>query len=120
LTGQLKSKKEIIEAATAQSKMPEDQLYFLLGVTEFYKDKKDKSKKYSAPYAEIGRRYFEEKQERLYKLICNSKTKKPKVHFLDNDWLPLAGALIGDISYGTITTLIAILMKKGLHCQISS
>jgi hypothetical protein len=114
LKNEIKNKREIIEIAKSQSRMPEERLFFMLGVSEFYKDKKDSKLKYSAPYEKIGREFYEEKKEWLYELICNPKTKKPKLKLLDNDWLPLAGALIGDMSYGTVATLIAILMKKGL------
>lgn len=104
---------ELVKVAESQSKMSEALLFFNLGVSEFYKNKTSNAR-YSAPYEEIGREFFNKNKIKIFNLLCNPRTKKPKYN-IENDWIAIAGALLGDFTFGTVTTLVAILMRKGLN-----
>lgn len=111
------SRSDLLDVATKYSNMPEESLLFMLGVDVFYEQNPELKKrgvKASAPYLKIGKAYFEERLPDLQRILCDTKNRRPKSKIIESDWLGVAGALMGDLTFGAATAILAILMKNGI------
>jgi len=108
---------ELIELATKYSNMPEETLLFMLGVDVYYENNPDLKRrgiKASAPYLKIGQQFFSDRLPVLQDLLCDRKTGRPKSKIVESDWVGVAGALLGDLTFGAAAAILAILMKNGI------
>ena len=103
-------------------KLTDDYFIFNLGVGLQY-EYSPSGIKYSAPYADMGKKLWGAFKYELYELLCNSKTKEPKEWLNDTvngDIRGLATGIISvitakyDVSIAIALPAAALVIKNGL------
>lgn len=111
-----------VDKAIKDISLPEDTLYFELGIAVVYRKKQNIL--YSYDYVSEGKRFYEYLSGKLFSYFCDSATLKPKnsiIELMEGDEKELA---VGVVSYilskysveiNIIVPFTSILLKKGLY-----